>query len=193
MRIKIAIVLAILLVFSFSASAQSGTVFAGYSYTNVDTNGSTGRLNFNGWEAGASYNLNKLFAAEGIVAGGYKNNAFNEGGVGVDAKVYTYLFGPRVNLGPYAFAHFLVGGAHFTESWTSSAIPAYGSGMSTSNSDNSFAMSIGGGAQIKVARHVAVRTTFDFVPTYFSSDTQKNIRIGVGLAYLFGHDHYARK
>jgi opacity protein-like surface antigen len=186
MRVKIAIVLAILLVFSFSASAQTGTVFAGYSYTNVDTNGSTDRLNMNGWEAGASYNLNKMFAAEGAVAGAYKNNAFNMDGVGIDAKVYTYLFGPRVNLGPYAFAHFLVGGAHFTQSATVS-------GVNVSNSDNSFAMAIGGGAQIKVARHVAVRTTFDFVPTYFYSDTQKNIRIGVGLAYLFGHDHYARK
>jgi opacity protein-like surface antigen len=186
MRIKIAIVLAILLVFSFSASAQSGTAFFGYSYTNVDTNGSTDRLNMNGWEGGASYNLNKMFAAEGAVAGAYKNNAFNMEGVGIDAKVYTYVFGPRVNLGPYAFAHFLVGGAHFTQSATVS-------GVKYSNSDDSFAMAIGGGAQIKVARHVAVRTTFDFVPTYFSSDTQKNIRIGVGLAYLFGHDHYARK
>jgi opacity protein-like surface antigen len=186
MRFKILIVLAILLVFSFSAYAQTGTVFAGYSYTNVDTNGSTDRLNFNGWEAGASYNMNKLIATEGIVAGGYKDNAYNVEGVGIDAKIYTYTFGPRVNLGPYAFAHFLVGGAHFTESATVS-------GIKYSNSDNSFAMSIGGGAQIKVARQVAVRTTFDFVPTYFGSDTQKNIRIGVGLAYLFGHDHHYAK
>lgn len=183
MRFKIAIVLAILLVFSFSAAAQSGTAFVGYSYTNVDTNGSTDRLSMNGWEAGSSVNFNKLIAAEGAIAGAYKSNVFSSG---IDAKVYTYLFGPRVNLGPYAFAHVLMGGARFTQS-------ASVGGVHMSASDNSFAMAIGGGAQVKVARHVAVRTTFDFVPTYFASDTQKNVRIGVGLAYLFGQPRAHQK
>jgi len=188
MRFKIVIVLAILLVFSFSALAQSGTAYVGYSYTNIDTNGATDRLNMNGWETGSSINLNKMFAAEGVIAGAYRNNAFSFGETGVktNLSVYTYEFGPRVNLGPFAFAHFLMGGAHLSAS-------ASASGASASTSQNSFAMSIGGGTQIKVAPHFAVRTTFDYVPTYFVSNTQNNVRIGVGLAYLFGQPRGARK
>jgi len=188
MRFNIALVLAILLVFSFSAFAQSGTAYVGYQYTNIDTNGATDRLNMNGWETGSSINLNKTFAAEGLVAGAYRSNAFTTGELGVktNLSVYSYVFGPRVNLGRYAFAHFLMGGAHLTAS-------ASASGRSGSTSQNSFAMSIGGGTQIKIAPHFAVRTTFDYVPTYFVSNTQNNVRIGVGLAYLFGQPRGARK
>jgi opacity protein-like surface antigen len=164
--------LVVLLSVSLCAFAQNGTVFGGYSYSNIDTNGATSRLSFNGWEGGTSYNFNKQFAVEGSV-GGYYNG--DMAGSGVSGSNYLYLVGPRVNLGSMLFAHFLVGGDHMSASV-----------LGSSDADNSFAMAIGGGAQVKVAPHWAVRSTFDYVPTFFNSTTQHNLRVGGGIAYLFG-------
>jgi hypothetical protein len=47
-------------------------VFGGYSYLNVDTNGTNGlipRQSANGWEASVSGNFNRRFALEGDVSG----------------------------------------------------------------------------------------------------------------------------
>jgi opacity protein-like surface antigen len=164
--------LVVLLFLSLSAFAQNGTVFGGYSYMNIDTNGATSRQSFNGWEGGTSYNLYKQFAIEGSVSGYYNGNIDN---TGVSGNNYLYLVGPRVNLGNVLFAHVLLGGDHLSAS-----------ALGSSASDNSFAMAIGGGAQIKIAPHWAVRPSFDYVPTFFSSSTQHNIRVGGGIAYLFG-------
>jgi opacity protein-like surface antigen len=176
MRFKFGIVsLVVVLFLSLSAFAQSGTVFGGYSYASIDTNGATSRLNFNGWEGGTSVNLYKQFSVEGSVGGYYNSNIEGSGASGSN---YLYLVGPRVNLGRVLFAHFLMGGDHMSASV-----------LGSSASDNSFAMAIGGGAQIKVAPHWAIRPSFDYVPTFFASNTQHNIRVGGGIAYLFGQSN----
>ena len=145
-------------------------IFGGYSYLNIDTNGLSSRQSANGWEASASGNFNKWFAAEADVSGHYKKIG------AVSVSDYAYLAGPRINVRPI-FIHALVGGDHLT-----------GSAL---GSQDGLAGAFGGGVQFKVAPHLSIRSSGDYVFSRHnilggSSVTQNNFRAGVGLVYSFG-------
>jgi outer membrane immunogenic protein len=163
-----------------SAMAQEypkGEIAGNYTYIRIDTNGSSlGNLNCHGGGGSAAYNLNSYFGVVGEFSGCKVTGLPS----GTSASAYTYLFGPRLtyrgsgNFEPFAEA--LFGGAH-----------ASGSSGGVSASDNAFAMAIGGGADYKLTRSIALRLgQFDYLYTKFGSKHQNNFRLQAGITFRFG-------
>jgi len=106
--------------------------------------------------------------------------------------MFTYLFGPQVNL-PLTkkrfFGEALFGGAH-TDAYANLFRDAHITGLSASN--NGFAMAIGGGLDIGISRHVGLRPAqFDYFLTRYEwkalgINNQSNFRYQAGLVFLFG-------
>jgi outer membrane protein OmpA-like peptidoglycan-associated protein/opacity protein-like surface antigen len=177
--------------------------FLGYSLWHAMPIEFSNRMAYlHGGSTSIAYNFNRNI---GLVAdfGGYDNSrltlftptasqTFNSNG-----SAYTYVFGPRFSyrlerLTPYFQT--LVGGAH--------ASPVTISGCSGAptctplGSDNAFAYMLGGGLDIKVNRHVALRLfQADFLLTHFRNPFspdglqrgwQENARISTGVVFRFG-------
>jgi opacity protein-like surface antigen len=172
---------------TFGQDVPRVDVFGGYSYLSADTNGLTSsRQNANGWEASVSGNFNRWLAVEGDFSGYYKTYHFNVTGFGlgiqnVNVNDFALIGGPHVNIRP-AFFHALVGFDSLT-----------GSAGGPSASQNSFAVALGGGVQIRVAPRWAVRGSADYILTRHnltfipgSSFTQNNFRVSAGVVFSFG-------
>jgi opacity protein-like surface antigen len=55
-----------------------------------------------------------------------------------------------------------------------------------SESASAFTMAIGGGNDWKVSRHWAVRTSFDYVPSFKYGITLRNVAAAIGPVFVFG-------
>jgi hypothetical protein len=172
---KVVLLIALLGVFSLLAVAQEtpkAEVFGGYQFTHISAGGQS--ENFNGWNGSLTGNFNKYFGVAGDFSGSYKSIS------GVSVKVYTYTFGPVLSLNHGGklnpFVHALFGGAHASASFG-------GSGAGT----NGFSMMMGGGADAKVSRHLAVRLfQADWVYYRFQGvGESKNVRLSTGLVFRF--------
>jgi len=176
-------------------------VFGGYSYVHfsiqpASTFGTGGNItsNLNGGSGAVAFYPNNWLGLVGDF-GGYKVSTLSQGSgsLGVSGTVFTYLFGPRVRLGHGGitpFAQVLFGGAHTgnitcpTSNATCASVTSTGTVFP---SQNAFALTGGGGVDIKVARHFAVRGQAEYLMTRFqqpgttSTGTQNNARISVGI------------
>jgi outer membrane protein OmpA-like peptidoglycan-associated protein/opacity protein-like surface antigen len=170
-------------------------LFLGYSYVraNIDTTTPAGTANEHfdfipGGVAELSGNVNNWL---GLVAdfGGY---GLHDVG-GVDAKLWTYLFGPRVYIarGRFTpFVHVLVGGSRlkstlppgFVGDTVAFAAPFH---------QNSFAAAGGGGLDISASRRLAIRLfQMEYLMTKFNDgrdNRQNNLRASAGLVFRFGY------
>ena len=177
-------------------------LFLGYSYLrSVPTLETGNRLVWlNGGSASIAYNFNRYL---GIVAdvGDYTNSEIRfQGAYGAtidvndaDGGVLSYLFGPRLSFRQHErftpFVQALFGGVHASEvdiaNCTSSCtlLPV----------QNSFAMTAGGGLDIRVHRHIAIRIIqAEYMMTRFQNyDTgttasQNDMRLSSGIVFRFG-------
>ncbi len=146
------------------------TVFGGYSL--LRNGGNTPK----GWDGQATFNLNRYLGLTADIAGTYRPIASVALLPGVSASanqnLYTFLFGPTVtaNLGRAAvFGHALFGAARAGSS-AGVSLPIIG-GVSTGlNNATAFAMAFGGGVDINLTRHIAIRALqLDYIRTNFSS------------------------
>jgi opacity protein-like surface antigen len=168
-----------LFLFAMPSHAQSNVdASVGYSYFHL---GGLSDLNQNGISGSVAY---KPIPYLGIVGdfGGYHGSFFNPaggGGVGgqsVSVNTYTYLFGPRIimhnptNFTP--FVQFLAGAGHLTVS--PSGLPA-----------TNFAYSVGGGVDIGVLPHLAVRPQLDYVGIRNSGVPANCTRVSVSAVIRF--------
>ena len=157
----------------FAMAADRVDVFGGYQYTHISDSGVSQSLN--GWNAAVTGNVNKYLGITGDFSGSYATIS------GVSAHVYTYAFGPTINVNHNGvfnpFVHALFGGAHLNGS-----ISGEGSAGT-----NGFAMAIGGGADAKVAPHIAVRLgQFDWVYYRFQgTGFSNNFRYSAGIVIRF--------
>ena len=125
----------------------------------------------NGWFA---YNVTQSFA---VVAEVSSQRASDISGSGEDLTLTSYLFGPRYSWrrsGHFApFGQVLLGGAHASGSFASDS-----SGFA--GSSNAFALIAGGGLDIGISRHFAIRALeADYYRTQFTNglnDRQNNMR-----------------
>ncbi|HUK53810.1 MAG TPA: outer membrane beta-barrel protein [Candidatus Binatia bacterium] len=156
--------------------------FMGYSYLNGRVGSGIKSYNGNGGSTSLEYNLNHWI---GLVAdlGGYETGKI--GDVGVNVTQFTYLFGPRLNYRfgdnerHTLFGQVLLGGDHTSASFAG-----------LSGSDNTFAMSAGGGLDLGLTKHLALRlaqveylmSRFD-LPGYH---TQNDMRFSTGLVLRWG-------
>lgn len=150
--------------------APKAMVFGGYSYLRNGGNSS------NGWDGQATFNLNRYLGITGDIGGNYHTLASISLLPGVSASanqtLYTFLFGPTVtaNFGKSAvFGHALFGAAR-ASSGAGVSIPVIGGFSTGLTNATAFAMAFGGGVDIGVSRHFAIRAAqVDYIHTRFNS------------------------
>jgi hypothetical protein len=156
-------------------------VYGGYDYVRFNVNADvTGQppfqtFNANGGGGQLVYNVDNWLGVLGDVGGYWATNATTHG------AAVPYLFGPRANLrrGKITpFAQVLLGGV------------VTSSGIEQSGWQSHFAMSAGGGIDIKVSRHVSIRPV---QAEYFMTkipdglnNRQDNFRLSTGISLLLG-------
>ncbi len=173
---KYIVILGILLIGALPLLAQDEfprvQVFGGYSYLSVDTSGASSRQSLNGWNAQGNINVNRWLGFTGDF-GGYYGSPFH-----VSVHDYSFVFGPTLtyraeHVAP--FFHALFGGNH------AGASAAGGSG-----GDTAFAMAIGGGLDIPIKSHFAVRIAqADWLRTQHANRDQNNVRVSTGIVFNF--------
>jgi outer membrane protein OmpA-like peptidoglycan-associated protein/opacity protein-like surface antigen len=177
--------------------------FFGYSFWHATPTDSGNRMVYlHGGSTSFAYNFNRYL---GLVAdfGGYADSRltlFSPAGSKTfdsSGSAYTYLFGPRFSYRRYErftpFVQGLFGGVH------ASSVTISGCKGSLSctplSSDNAFAMMLGGGLDIALSHHIALRLIeADFLLTHFTdpfsptgqSGWQKNVRLSTGIVLRFG-------
>lgn len=169
----------LLLFVTLSAVAQDtpkAEIFGGYSYLRANPGLGAPGINLNGGSGSVAFNPTKIIGVVGDFGVYHAGNIYNSG---VSGNVFSYLFGPRLSyrrdrITPFAQA--LFGGAH-------------ASGGSSSN--NSFAMALGGGIDVKATDHIAIRLIqAEYVLTRFNivglATDQNNVRISAGVVFRFG-------
>ena len=195
-----------------SQVATRGTVFGGYSLRHSSNDlGSTsiGSSNFNlggslgGWEAQGTYNFTRHFGVTADFSGNSKQLAgFSALGfsAGTRQHMYDMLFGPTVTgyFGKSSvFGHALFGVALSSLNAGVTA-PIVGGFSVPLDSSNSFAMAFGGGMDIGISRHFAIRAAqVDYIRTNFNtldsltgltsgtSTSQNNFRYSGGVIWRF--------
>ena len=173
------------------AAAQNGSrVDVGVDYNYVRTNapaGDCGCFAMNGGSGWVAFNFSHSFGIVGEIASQHASNISSSG---ADLTLTSYLAGPRYTWGRAQhlapFTQVLLGGAHASGSLApgSSGLPG---------SANSFGMIAGGGLDIGLTRHIAVRAfEADYYLTRFNNgvnDRQNNLRLAAGLIIRFGGGH----
>ncbi len=154
---------------SFSEDQPRTVVFGGYSYLHNSNSG------FSGWEGQGTFNLNSVL---GITADISRNSfsPFGISGLGFSAGTYqrltNYLVGPTATAHfgrSSVFAHALFGLAHSSLGGGIS-VPIIGGISGDLASANSFAMAFGGGVDLGLTRHLALRVAqVDYLRTQFNS------------------------
>ena len=177
-------------------------LFAGYSYLRaVPTMAAGNRLVWmDGGSASLAFNVNRYLGLVGDF-GAYTNSEMRfTGGYTATADVnnaniaaLTYLFGPRLSLRKHdrvtPFAQVLFGGMHANQvtlancTFSCTFLP----------SQNSFALTAGGGLDIRVHHHFAIRIIqAEYLMTRFTSyttgiaGTQNDMRLSSGIVFRFG-------
>lgn len=171
-----------------SFAQKTPRVEVAVGYTGVRTNeppGNCGCFVANGASASVAYNFNQWIGIVGNFGGVHTGNASS---TGLDLTLLSYLFGPRVsyrkNEKVTPFGQFLLGGAHGSGTLNSGR-------SGGSSSANAFAMTLGGGLDVKVNRRFAVRAfQLEYFRTEFPNavNGRQNIfRFGAGVLMRLGH------
>jgi opacity protein-like surface antigen/outer membrane protein OmpA-like peptidoglycan-associated protein len=177
--------------------------FMGYSYLRaVPTLADGNRMVWlNGGSTSIAFNLNRYFGLVGDF-GGFRDSEVRLSGTGGNASrvvdssgsAYNYLLGPRISFRNHTrvtpFVQALFGGMYASEVTSSNCSSA---GCTLLPSENKFAMTAGGGLDIGVHPHFAIRIVqAEYLMTKFANiDTgaaarQNDIRLSAGVVFRFG-------
>jgi len=164
---KVTFLLLALSVFAIPSRAQSVDASLSYSYFRL---GGSGGINQNGVSGSVAYNPNRWLGIVGDFGG------YHASPLGVSLNTYTYLFGPRLTLRNPSkinpFAQALFGGSRIT----------VGSG---GGSNNQFAYSVGGGVDIGLLPHLALRPQVDYIGLNTPGSHTNCTRVSAGLVVHF--------
>ena len=183
-------VLTLLAIFAFVLPAKAEKeepgfeAFGGYYYARFNVNANvpgiapSATYKGNGGGGQLEYNANHWLGVVGDLGGFIAASSGNGSFAGV---AFTYLLGPRVNFrrGKVTlFAQTLFGGVRTTDGIAQS-----------SGTENNFAMTAGGGIDLKVSRHVSIRPV---QAEYFMTkipdglnNRQDNLRVGAGIVFQY--------
>jgi opacity protein-like surface antigen len=186
-----------------SSGPPKAEVFLGYSYfRSVPSPAAGNRMeNLNGGTASVAWNFSEHLALVGDFAG-YGNDQLDLTGnspneprtVDSGGTMFTYLGGPRLSFWKHQrvspFAQVLFGGVHASSVTISNCS---GAACTPLPSQNAFAMTAGGGLDIRLTHHFAIRivqaeymmTRFGSVPAGGGSE-QNDLRLSSGLVFRFG-------
>jgi outer membrane protein OmpA-like peptidoglycan-associated protein len=190
----------------YSAGRNIGTpkyeLFLGYSYLHAVPGLTAGNrlVWLNGGSASIAYNFNRYL---GIVAdfGALTNSEVKFTGAytstvdvnNANVNALTYLFGPRLSFRKYnritPFAQALFGVAHAN----AVVLTPCTTGCTILPSQGTFAMTAGGGLDVRVHRHIAIRIVqAEYLMTRFqdyttgTTATQNDVRLSSGIVFRFG-------
>jgi hypothetical protein len=138
------------------------------------------------WRQGGTFELSaEAYHGFGIAMNIAGSEASNIQGTGIDLNTLTTTFGPRYTWHRHKVAVFgqgLIGESH---AWNS-FFPQTGGAVTDANT---FALQVGGGVDLHIGRHFAVRPIqADWVRTQFPNATtniQNNLRLGAGIVLRF--------
>ncbi len=222
MRIRIVVLVGLALLMGRSAFAQDydkWEIPGDYSYASGTPADAVHHFSLNGGGGGIVYNLNRFLGIKGDLQGyGSSTSTFTNvtvvnplvtGGttvipsISASGNLFTYMAGPQLRLPTHTFkpfAEFLFGGAHtnlYKDLYSAVMVNPLASGTtvtSASASNNSFAMAIGGGFDIRLSDHFVLRPfQMDYLFTSFKdnlvhggNDHQNNWRYLAGISFNFG-------
>ncbi len=165
-----------------SDSFYKWEVFAGYQFAVTEES-----LRFNNVFASAGGNFHKYVGVKVEVTGAFENHLSNDGNFKVADRRLLFLGGPQIkNNSTKAkvkpFAHALFGLAILTQRNCS---VANGNCINVNPGSNHFAMSFGGGLDVKLNKRMDIRLfQVDYNPiAYRSNFWGHTFRIGVGLVF----------
>ena len=147
-------------------------VFGGYSYALADF--SNDNLKLNGWNFSLTENVNNWFGGTADFSGHYAQPS------NTNVNAHMFLFGPTFALrrsdSVTPFSHVLLGGIHASRGYVAVSEPV-----------TRFAAAFGGGVDIKIHEHVAIRVfQADYFLTPFFGLRQDNLRLSGGIVFRFG-------
>jgi hypothetical protein len=214
MRIRDLVVMGTALLLAKTAFAQDtpkAEVFVEYSYLRFNpTLPELRNRSFNGGGGGADFNIGRHFALKAEFLG-YGSTSWNvtipapivtpkgtipAGTFKSQGDMFTYLFGPVVKVPTSRVTFFgetLFGGSN-TNGYADliKALNAGGGTISASGTQHPFTMAVGGGLDINLSKHVALRPVeLDYVLTRYtnpltSTNNQNNFRYLAGVVFRFG-------
>jgi outer membrane protein OmpA-like peptidoglycan-associated protein/opacity protein-like surface antigen len=135
-----------------------------------------------GYASGSLY-FKRWLSVEGEVTGQHQDNI---GNLGQNLTLLTFVGGPKIQYPGHRlvpFGEVLVGGAHGSDSY-------FPTGNTFTTSATSVAVSAGGGLQINLTGHIALRA-FDvqYLYTHFpngTDDSQHHLDASAGIVFKFG-------
>jgi len=148
-------------------------VNGGYTYRSFEAPGGGPRINFNGWDAGAAFNVNSWVGVAADIDGTYASPQ------NISVHFYSYMFGPRIyplghhKITPYA--HALFGVADIV-------IP------SSPPSNSEFSWEVGGGVDYSVGSHLAIRlgeVDYERTSNFGGNPDQNNFKYKGGIVFRF--------
>lgn len=174
--------------------------YVGYAYERAENNAATfdrngktrlsgnpvlfedRRENYNGFNAEFNQNLTRHVGIVTSLSGTYNNNGYldlRSGRVfGARAQRYDLMIGPRYNWRPDGvtpFVHAMAGVTHMRVSFDDTL-------TNRKKADTAFALAFGGGVDVHAGEHLDIRVIqVDYLPTFFNSTRQDNIRAGAGI------------
>jgi hypothetical protein len=185
-RLLLLALLALPALFPHSAWGQEQRVEVStdYSYLRANSSGGGGSFNALGGSATAVWNVKPWLGLAADFAGYH----FEGQPASVDARMFTYTFGPRfsprMGHGPlHFFGQFLLGGTTLSASLTGQHA-----------GENGFAIMAGGGVDARVQTHLAIRCVeVDYLMTRYdrtvgTTGYQNDVRISTGLVFRFDID-----
>jgi len=181
---KLFLIAALTLALPLIAQAQDAPnteIFGGYSYLRGDDD--DGGVDLHGWNASFNQNIVKWAGIKADFSGHYGDFTFIPG-FGSDLSAHLFLVGPQFSIRknervqPFVHALFGIMRTDLTYFDVTGRI---------ARRDSAFAMALGGGLDVKVTDHLAVRLfQTDYVLTRFDSDNQHNFRASTGLVLRLG-------
>jgi opacity protein-like surface antigen len=190
------------LLFSFAALAEDEAprmeTFLGYTFTRANSATNIPAFSANGGSGQFVFNFNKWLGAVADMGAVHNGNIQ---GISLDSTVANFLLGPRVALRKSRVTPYfqtLFGGVYATTSTAVSelgftdSLPV-GFNLRATRSQTAFAMTAGGGLDIKISKHVSFRPVqIEYFLTRLhdyrsaTDNSQNNIRYSAGFNFNFG-------
>lgn len=155
---------------AFAQGSPKADVSMNYSFLRL---GGSGGVNQQGGSISMAAYLNRWIGITGDFG------AYHASPLGLNLNTYTFLAGPRFTANRTGsvspFVQVLFGGAHLTASF---------SGLSSGATP--FAITAGGGVDLRISKHLALRPQLDYLALRSSGETLNALRGSFGVVFRFG-------
>ena len=191
------------LLFSLAAVAEENAprmeTFLGYTFVRANSASNIPSFSANGGSGQFVYNFGKWFGAVADLGAVHNGNIHS---IALDSTVANFLLGPRVSIRKSSrvtpYFQTLFGGVYAT---TSTAVPEFGLldgiaggfNLRATRQQTAFAMTAGGGVDIKINKHVSFRPVqVEYFLTRLhnyrsgTDNNQNNLRYSTGFNFTFG-------